>query len=423
MKSPEVAACPIGHPGRPAGLSRAAGRPRRAIRAAVATAAGVLACAAQAQVAGTMASAAQAGEAEPADTLRWRAGARVEHDTNVLRAPAAVSDEVLVLSSGVRLDKRYSLQRLTLDAEAARHRFRDLSALDYRTLNYRAAWEFQVTPRLQGTASAQRRQYRDITDAAMATARAARRTERDDLLEAAWLPGGGWRALAGVERSSSASDDPRSLESSPRVRSVRAGLGYEFASGALATLQWRRGDGEYRSGQAPDFRETEPFATLRWPAGGRTAFQAQAGRLSRRHEAGGERDFRGAVGTASVTWTYSPRTRVEAGLARELGSYEFAGGGHVRGWRWHLEPSWQSSGKTTLRLRLAREARDWRTVSPAAPDAGREDRTRWAALTLEWLPARPLALTASVRGERRDASLGAHDFRATIYALGARVEF
>ena len=35
----------------------------------------------------------------------------------------------------------------------------------------------------------------------------------------------------------------------------------------------------------------------------------------------------------------------------------------------------------------------------------------------------PLALTASVRGERRDASLGAHDFRATIYALGARVEF
>ena len=274
--------------------------------------AGLVACDARAQ-------AADAGE--PGDTLRWRAAARVEHDSNVLRAPVAVSDEIAVLSSGVRLDKRYSLQRLTLDAEAARYRFSDLSALDYHTLNYRAAWEFQVTPRFQGTASARRQQYRDITDASSAIARAARRIERDDLLEAAWMPGGGWRALAGVERSSSASDDPRSLESSPRVRSLRAGIGYELASGTLATLQWRRGEGEYRSGQGPDFRETEPFATLRWPAGGRTSFQAQAGRLSRRHEGAGERDFRGATGHAGVTWTYSPKTRVEAGLARDLGSY------------------------------------------------------------------------------------------------------
>lgn len=375
---------------------------------------------------GWMAGGAQAQDAdsgEPADTLRWRAAASVEHDSNVLRAPAAVSDEVGILSAGVRLDKRYSLQRLTLDAEAATHRFRDLSALDYRTLNYRAAWDFQVTPRLQGTASAQRRQYRDITDASTATARAARRLERDDLLEAAWLPGGGWRALAGVERSSSASDDPRSLESSPRVGSVRAGIGYDLASGALATLQWRRGEGEYRSGQAPDFRETEPFLTLRWPAGGRTTFQAQAGRLSRRHDTDGARDFRGAVGHAGITWTYSPRTRIEAGLARDLGSYEFAGGGHVRGWRWHLEPSWKPSAKTGLRLRLSHETRDWRTVSPAAPDAGREDRTRRAALMLEWLPVRPLTLTASVRGERRDSSLPAFDFRATLYALGAKLEF
>ncbi len=377
--------------------------------------AGLLACA--------LVQAQEAGTDETVDPVRWRTAARVESDSNVLRAPSAVSDEILVLSTGVHLDKRYSLQRLTLDAEAATHRFRDQSALDYRTLNYRAAWEFQVTPRLQGTASAQRRQYRDITDASVASARAARRIERDDLLEAAWLPGGGWRALAGVARSSSASDDPRSLESSPRVRSARAGFGYEFGSGALATLQWRRGDGEYRSGQGPDFRETEPFVTLRWPAGGRTAFQAQAGRLSRRHEAAGERDFRGAVGNASITWTYSPKTRVEAGVARDLGSYEFAGGGHVRGWRWHLEPAWQPSGKTALRLRLARETRDWRTVAPTAPDAGREDRTRWAALTFEWLPLRPLALTASVRAERRDSSLPAYDFRATIYALGARLEF
>lgn len=394
----------------------------RAARAAwplagVAGLAGLFACAAHAQVAGTA-----AGSTEAVDTLRWHAQARLERDSNVLRAPDAVSDEVGVLSAGVRLDKRYSLQRVTLDAQAATYRFRELSALDYRSLNYRAAWDFQVTPRFQGTASAERRQYRDITDASSTTARAARRLERDELLEGAWLPGGGWRAMAGVSRYSSASDDPRSLESSPSVASTRVGGGYEFPSGSLVTLQWRRGDGEYRSGQGPDFRETEPFVTVRWPAGARTTLQARAGHLSREHDAAGERDFRGAVGNASVEWTYSPKTRAQAGVVRELGSYEAAGGGSVRGWRWYLEPTWKPTEKTAVRLRFSHETRDWRAVSAAAPDAGREDRTRLAGLTLEWMPLRAVTFSTSVRQERRDSNLPAYDFRTTVYGVGVRLD-
>lgn len=387
--------------------------------AALAGLSSLLACAAVRAAPGPQAR--DAGET--ADTLQWHSATRIEHDTNVLRTPVAVSDEVGVLTAGIRLDKRYSLQRFTLDAEAAAYRFRNLSGLDYRTVNYRAAWDFKVTPRVQGTASAERRQYRDITDASDAGSPAARRTERNELLEAAWLAGGGWRALAGVERASSASDDPRSIEASPRVSSARAGAGYEFASGSLVTLQWRRGEGEYRNGLGPDFRETEPFASLRWPVSARTTVQARVGRLSRRHDDATERDFRGGVGRASVEWAYSPKTRVEAGLSRDLGSYELAGGGHVRGWRWYVEPSWQPTAKTTVRLRLAREARDWHPVSAVAPDAGREDRTRWAALTLEWLPVRLLTLTASVRGERRESTLAAFDFHTTVYALGARFDF
>lgn len=375
---------------------------------------GVLACAC---------AGAWAQDDEMAGTLQWRVSAGVEHDTNVLRTPAAVSDDIGVLAAGVRLDKRYSLQRLTLDAQVAWYRFREFSALDYRTFNYTGAWNFQFTPRVLGTLSAERRQYRDITDASTGATQVARRTERHDLAEAAWLVGGGWRALGGVSHDSSRSDDPSALESSPSVDSARLGGGYEFASGTLLTAQWRRGEGKYGNSQAPDFRETEPFVTLRWPGTARTTLDARLGRLSRKHDTAGERNFDGTVGNASVNWVYSPKTQVSFGVARDLGSYELAGGGHVRGWRVFIEPVWKPTEKTSVRLRHARETRQWRTVSAVAPDAGRDDRTRWSALTLEWSPRRPVLLSAAVRGERRSSNLAAHDFRATIYALAARLSF
>lgn len=375
---------------------------------------GVLACAC---------AGAWAQDEEVTDTLQWRVSAGVEHDSNVLRASAAASDDIGVLAAGVRLDKRYSLQRLTLDAQVATYRFREFSQLDYRTFNYTGAWNFQFTPRVQGTLSAERRQYRDITDASTGAAEVARRTERHDLAEAAWLFGGGWRALGGVSRDSSRSDDPRSLESSPTVNSARLGAGYEFASGTLLTAQWRRGEGSYGNTLAPDFRETEPFVTLRWPGTARTTLDARVGRVSRKHDTDGERNFDGLVGNANVNWVYSPKTQVSFGFARDLGSYEVAGGGEVRGWRVFIEPVWKPTEKTSVRLRHSRETRQWRTVSAAAPDAGRDDRTRWSALTLEWSPRRPVLLSAAVRSERRSSNLAAHDFRATIYALAARLSF
>lgn len=366
---------------------------------------------------------AWAQDEEPVDTLQWRASAGIEHDSNVTRTAAAVSDEITVLAAGVRLDKRYSLQRLTIDAEASTFRFRDLSALDYRTLNYNAAWNFQITPRLQGTASADRRQYRDITDPSTGAARVDRRTERTDLVEAMWLIGGGLRALGGVSQRSSRSSDPRALESSPTVRSAGLGAGYEFASGTLVTAQLRQGEGEYDSGRGPDFRETEPFVTLRWPLTARTTLESRAGRLSRKHDAAGERDFEGLVGSGSVQWVYSPKTQVRAGVARDLGSYEVAGGGNVKGWRVFIEPVWKPTEKTAVRLRHSRETREWQTVSAAAPDAGRDDRTHRNAVTLEWSPLRPVLLSAAVRSERRQSNLAAFDYRATIYALAARLTF
>ncbi len=366
---------------------------------------------------------AQAAEEAVGPVLALHVDAALEHDSNILRAADAVSDDIGILSAGIRLDKRYSLQRLTLQAQAQRYRFRDYANLDYSTLAYDGAWNFQFTPHLRGVLSAERQQYRDITNVASSSG-VNLRTERHERAEATLLGRGGWRTLAGLAHDRSRSDDPRALESSPRVTSLYIGAGHEFASGTLMTAQVRRGDGHYGAGAGSiDFRETEPSLTLHWPATAKTLLDARVGYLDRTHDQEAARDFKGFVGNSTLRWDFSPRTRFEAALSRDLGSYEFSGGGQIRGWRLSLAPVWKPSEKTALRLRHAMERRTWRVVSPLAPDAGRKDRNRWDTLAFEWTPWRLLEMTASVRQERRNSNLPGLDFRAHIVTLGARLNF
>ena len=360
----------------------------------------------------------------PGPVLTLHAQALAERDSNILRSPDAVSDEIGIFSAGLRLDKRYSLQRVTLQAQASRFRFRDFSNLDYSTVNYEGAWNLQVTPALSAVLSADRRQYRDITNASAPSGGVTLRTERHERAEVTLLGRGGWRTLAGLDQSRSRSDDPRSLEASPTVSSIHIGGGYEFSAGTLVTAQVRRGEGDYGASAAGiDFRETEPSITLRWPASAKTSLEARIGYLDRSHDQEAARDFKGLVANGTVRWTYSPRTSVEAGFVRDLGSYEFTGGGRIRGWRLFVAPAWKPSEKTMLRFRHTEERRDWQVLSLTSPDLGREDRTRWTDLTFEWTPRRLLELTASARQERRHSNLAGLGFRAHVVALGARLNF
>lgn len=358
---------------------------------------------------------------ETGDTLQLRVGAGIERDSNVLRAPTKVSDEVGLLSAGARLDKQISLQRITLDVEAATYKHRDLSNLDYTTLNYLAAWNFQVTPRVQGVLSADRRQYRDITNTSAGFNDVNLRTERREQAEATWAVTGGWRAQAALAHTSSESDDPRSLESSPDINSARLGAGYEFPSGTTVIGQLRRGDGDYGN-LGIGFKETEPGVVVRWPVTAKTRVDARLGRLKREHDTDASRDFSGTVGGVDVTWVYSPKTRVTTGYARDLGSYEAAGGGHITGNRYYIAPVWRPTAKTAVILRWQRETRDWEGVASGA-DAGRSDRTHYSSVAFEWEPRRNLVLSAALRDERRSSSLAAADFKANILALGAKFNF
>ena len=368
-----------------------------------------------------------AAPATAADVFQFRAGVGVEHDSNVLRQPNAVSDTIGTLSVGLRADKRYGLQRFRADVEATAYRYKEESQLDYNTFNYNLAWDWSFTPKLHGVVSADRRQYREtFLDTATGINRVGRRTERTELVEGIYELGAAWRLLAGVAQTASKSSEPGSWDASPEVRSAHVGVGYELASGTSLTGRLRRGDGKYTDVSAAaatgDFKETESDVVLKWPITAKTAVEARLGHLERDHDTAPQRDFSGFVGNATVNWEVTGKTRVLAGMSRYLSASGLATGGHVESDQVWLGPVWKPTVLTAVKLRYERTVREWRDVPAASPDSGRRETIEAIGAGFDWEPRRAIALSASLRRERLKSNIYP-GYRATVFGVAAKVYF
>ncbi len=113
-------------------------------------------------------------QADGLDTLQFRVGQSVEHDSNVFRlsdsantqaqlGTAERSDTVAVTTLGVKPDKSYSLQRFEFEATVDDYNYSRFSNLDFTAKNYAAAWRWSLTPRFRGNLSSDRREYVDNT--------------------------------------------------------------------------------------------------------------------------------------------------------------------------------------------------------------------------------------------------------------------
>ncbi|MES2784444.1 MAG: outer membrane beta-barrel protein [Pseudomonadota bacterium] len=366
---------------------------------------------------------------ESPDPLQWRAFLGVEHDSNVLRtASAQQSDFVTSAGLGLRFDKRAGLQRFRGDVEAATFRYDELSNLNYSTINYSAAWDWRIGSALHGVASADRRQFREVTtDSITGTNRIGRRTERSEVLDAIYDIDGAWRALAGVTHTRASSTEPNSYDASPSITTAHIGGGYEFASGSSMQLRYKSGDGHYTALSTPgpsDFRDQEVEFLLKWPvATGKTAVEARLAHIDRSNSGAPLRDFSGLVGGLTVAWDITGKTRLVAAASRDLSGVGQSPGGHVVSNRLYLSPVWKATAKTAFNLRFEHTRREWRDTPAGSPDAGRAEAIQVLGAGVEWEPVRKLAVTGGVRREHLKSSIVTAGYRATVYSLGLKAYF
>lgn len=360
--------------------------------------------------------------------FQFRVLAGVEHETNALRVSSgARSDELAILGVGFKVNRRYGLQRIRADIEANTYRYRDQSDLDFNTINYALAWDWQFTSRFHGVVSADRKQFRDVnTDPVALVNRVGRRTERAELAEGIYDLGAAWRVLAGVSHTQSSSTTPASWDASPSVRSARVGVGYELPRGTSLYARFRRGDGEYANvpiGSASgDFRENEAELVLKWPLTAKTVVEGRLGHIEREHASAPERDFSGVVGNAYVRWDITGKTRLAAGVGRDLSATGLAVGGHVEQNRIFIGPVWQATAQLAVHARYDYVARDWEDVPAGSPELGKRERVQLLSAGVDWEPRRWLTVSTYVRGERLKSNLTS-GYRSTTVGAAVKAYF
>jgi exopolysaccharide biosynthesis operon protein EpsL len=350
--------------------------------------------------------------------LSFRARAGVERDSNVLRTSTGqIRDTITQLGLGLRYNQRFSQQRVVVDAELSHFDYDKINN-KYNTLNYAAAWYWRFGNQFEGVASADRRQFRDVTSGS--TGLVNRRTERNELFEGGYRLGSAVRLLAGLQHTQSTSTDINSWDGNPNVNSVRVGASYELPSGSIATVRYRYGDGSFQTAAATDFKDNELEGTFRWIVSPKTTVDARLAHLKREHEGAPGRDFSGMIGGATVGWEVTGKTRLMGGFARDLGSYIVGTTGHVSSDRWFIGPVYRPTVQTVVSLRYEQERRHWVGVS-GTPDAGRTDKFDVLALGLDWQPRRFVGVAAQYRNEKRDSALPGFNYRANVLGLSLKL--
>ncbi|MDQ3061030.1 MAG: putative exosortase B-associated extracellular polysaccharide biosynthesis transporter EpsL [Pseudomonadota bacterium] len=385
---------------------------------------------------GLMAAGAQADEF---DTLQFRAGATVQHDSNVFRlsdsanaqaviATPSRSDTAAITTVGVLLNKPYSLQRFELDVHVDDYRYRNFSSLDFTAVNYAAAWRWSLTPALHGNLTAQRREFVDNSADVQNLGQLNRRTERANLFDAEYEIDGGFRVLGGVFDRATTNSQPFTFEGDTSVQGAEAGLRYVFPSATSLAYRFKKGRGDYPDRLASavfpsSFKDREHELRLDWPYSGKTTLQARLSHFDRAHENLSARDFSGVTGQLHATWVATGKTRVTLGLGRELGSYQTGTASYYQGYQFFIAPTWKPSEKTAVRLRYEHGVRDFKGPLPGFAATGRRDKIHLGSLALEWAPIRALKLTLSLQRDKRTSNEPGFDYQSNAVSLGAQVDF
>lgn len=369
---------------------------------------------------------------ELAPTLQFRVGQSLLRDSNVFRSPEATrrSDTYGVTTLGVKLDKRYSLQRVELDVYAQDYRYQDFSELDFTALNYDAAWRWSVTPKLRGNLTADRREFVDNTADALigpgGISAVNRRTESALGLDAEYELGAAWRLVAGAFQRD-LENTRTTAEADSTVTGGEAGARYVFRAGHSLAYRFRSGDGEYRgqiaAGLPKDFTDTEHEVRFEWAPTGRSTVQARLAHLDREHKGAPDRDFSGLTGRINANWLLTGKTQIDVGLIRELGSYQTASTNYYEGDRLYISPVWKPTEKTAVRLRLEQGNRNYKGAPAGQVASGRRDKTSLASLGLEWEALRSLTLAATVQRDRRTSNTSSAEYRANTVGVSALFRF
>lgn len=368
-----------------------------------------------------------------ADARRLNVGVSASHDSNFFRDPGLVrSTESETITTGYvafLIDKPYAQQHFHLSATATAYRYDKNSYLDFNGFDYRAAWNWHLTPRISGILSAARTesptQFQDTFSRQSDVA-----TTENYVFNLNARVFGGWHVLLGASWSERSSEQ-ESLQGQPDFTetSGEAGIRYLFQSGSSIDALWRRIDGEQDSQvinnvivvSTEDYQEDRSELRANWILSPASSLTARVTYLDRTYDLVPQNDFSGTEGELGFSWSPTTRLNFRVAATRDIEPWQSLTANYRTSNAYSLTSTWRATDKTSVNLSYRRVYDDYPATSAAVPE--REDTSDFAALGLTWAPLRSLSIGASVRYEKRSSNNPLVEYDTTISRITASLIF
>jgi exopolysaccharide biosynthesis operon protein EpsL len=376
------------------------------------------------------------------DLLVFRVGGAVNWDSNVFRLPDSApdpqpasgtpgkSDRYATAYLGLRFDKSYSQQRLTLDIVDRAIRYDKFSSLDHDELDYRGEWQWRVGPRIAGALRADRTEsLASFEDTRTQPGNVSITTNYGLTLDGQLSAG--WHLLAGVSESERKNSETFLAMPDSRQTGGDVGLRYVAQSQNSITYMWRTRSGA-NTAQAvnfvnftdSDFKVQENELSASWTAGGQHLLTGRLTHTAYRYENIPQRNFSGNAGELADTWALTGALTVRFSGQRSVVSWTPDTGASYRvDDTIAIAPAWRISDKTALQLRVYRTTSEF--LGPVVPVAGQaqRDTQRGVRFAATWSPLDRLNLAASLQYEKRSSAVATSNFDATVAGLDASWSF
>lgn len=375
------------------------------------------------------------------DVVTLKASIFQQYDSNLFRLPdqanvqqhpggQQTSDTVRVTQIGLKLDKRYSLQRLQLEASVSDLGYRHFDFLDHRTRNYNAAWHWAITSRLNGQLAVERSQslinYADYTGS---YERANVRTNETRRFNLAAELASSWQLVASARRTRQYNTLFFDTDGNHVLDEVETGLRYLSASASQISLTSQRGKGRYtdrepRPNSLTDnrFRQQRLKLDMNWQFSPRSQLSLDVGPLKRQHEHFAQRDYSGTIGSLQFVHALTDQLQLRLRGSRELNSYQTPYASWYVGRSVSLGPNWAISPRLNLGLQWQHTRRDYQG-SPLPGLLARTDRLETRQLHLLWSPQDSLMFNASLGEEKRHSNLDNMNYRSHTVSLSGNLGF
>lgn len=410
-------------------------KPRRCRRSRIATA---IAASGSLLLAALVSPPAWADELDP---LSLYLSEGLVRDSNLFRLPAGVDPAQLGLPSssradtirtdvlGLKLNKPYGLQRFSASASLANYQFSKFHFLDYVAKSADGRWDWAVTPVLNGTLGAGRKQALASFADYQTYVRNIRTT--DNLRASAELGvRGPWHVTGAAEEIKVTDSVPQVQTWNTRTRAVEGGVKYVSSAGNAFSYVLRQNQVTW-PGRPLDpanqydnqARQLDHELAVELKSAAKTRAKGTVTRVKRKHDTMTARDYSGTAGRLELGWLPTAALRLDLLARREYNSWWDGSASYTVTDSLAFSPAWQLSPKVALRGHVEQGDRDF--FGPVQPLAGpaRHDTTRTGLVALDWTPWRFLSLSASWQVDRRHSTRTGLDYQDTTAGISAQLNF